>query len=89
MARAKRKPAKARAPKRKRGAKATKAKKRSNLLGGVAKGIAWIGNKVRGVVARKPKKKAKKKTKPKAPKKVTRKAPASEVSLVTLHNPLP
>lgn len=82
------------APKAK--AKGKKAAK-STLFGGVAKGIAWIGDKVRGVVGAKPapKKKAKKpKQEAAAPAPETTEAPVSEApaadpTLVTLNNPLP
>lgn len=65
----------------------TKAKtKKPNIFGGVAKGFAWLGAKVRGVVGKK--RPAKKKSKPKA-KKPKPEPSASESALVTLNNPLP
>jgi hypothetical protein len=59
---AKKAPAKAKAP-----AKSKKSKKaKTNLFGGMAKGLAWLGDKVRGVVKRKKKtKKTKRAAKPK------------------------
>jgi hypothetical protein len=71
----------------------------SNILGGVAKGIAWLGDKVRGVVSRKKpatKKKAaakrgktaKRAAKPAKPA-PAQPAASTEDSLITLYNPLP
>jgi hypothetical protein len=73
------------------------AKRGSNILGGVAKGFAWLGDKVRGVVTRK--KPGKKKAKAKAAKatKPAKAAPAADAQQtapvdaghVTLYNPRP
>jgi hypothetical protein len=74
-------------------AKAKSPAKRASILGGVAKGIAWLGDKVRGVVTRK--KPTKKRAKSKAAKsaKPAKSASApptgSSDNLVTLYNPLP
>jgi len=76
-----------------------KAKRASNLLGGVAKGIAWLGDKVRGVVTRKkPAKKqaTAKRAKSAKPAKTAKPATVASVepatsseNLITLYNPLP
>jgi hypothetical protein len=91
MAAKRKRPAKRTATPKPKRTKAKKTKAKANFLGGVARGIAWLGDKVRGAVARTKKKAKKKKAtkKPPAKKTSTKRAKKPEPELVTINNPLP